>query len=183
MTGGTGDVNPQIYSLSVTPSVADATISTQFPVPVYRFPLKNDRAMVMEILRCQWIVQDLPVQVGQVSMVGILSTSNTSLPIGAASSLAEQFQALQSGNVIDAVSIDGILATAVGFAFASRITDHDKTDSAGHGILVATDNIFLTWATITAASIIPVCCKITYRWKEVGLSEYIGIVQAQQNPA
>lgn len=66
---------------------------------------------------------------------------------------------------------------------------HDLTDGAGHGVLVATDNIFLTLqtaatvvgasATITAATGFGECA-ILYRFKEVGLAEYIGIVQSQQ---
>lgn len=65
---------------------------------------------------------------------------------------------------------------------------HDLTDGAGHGVLVATDNVFLTLQT-ALSSIIGTSvggitgvaeCAILYRFKEVGLAEYIGIVQSQQ---
>jgi hypothetical protein len=65
---------------------------------------------------------------------------------------------------------------------------HDLTDGAGHGILVATDNIWLTGQLIVAApggiSVIAsgvVFCDIFYRFKKVTLQEYIGIVQSQQS--
>lgn len=65
---------------------------------------------------------------------------------------------------------------------------HDLTDGAGHGILVATDQIFLTQQTgltsmggSTADTITGfVQADLIYRFKEVKLQEYIGIVQSQQ---
>lgn len=65
---------------------------------------------------------------------------------------------------------------------------HDVTDGAGHGILVATDNIFVA-CNFTVASVFSTTadtasgaasCNILYRFKEVALAEYIGIVQSQQ---
>lgn len=65
---------------------------------------------------------------------------------------------------------------------------HDLTDGAGHGILVATDNIYLSVQTSLTAyngssadEIIGFCfADLIYRFKEVKLQEYIGIVQSQQ---
>lgn len=65
---------------------------------------------------------------------------------------------------------------------------HDLTDGAGHGLLVATDSIWLTqYLSIAAAgsigftSSIGTIAEIIYRFKKVTLQEYIGIVQSQQN--
>lgn len=63
---------------------------------------------------------------------------------------------------------------------------HDLTDGAGHGLLVATDNIWLTCQVgatapglaITVSGL--VVLDIFYRFKKVTLQEYIGIVQSQQ---
>lgn len=184
LTGGTGDVNPQIYNVTVRQPGVDLSNITAFPVPVYRFPLKRERAMVMEVLRVQWIIENIVTAAGQNSLIGLISTS---VPAGLASttpsSEAEQFTALTGPTVIDAISLDGLFATAAGFAITSRIIDHDKTDSAGHGILIATDQIYVAIGSTATGTINGLCAKITYRWKEVGLAEYIGIVQAQQNPA
>jgi hypothetical protein len=54
------------------------------------------------------------------------------------------------------------------------------TDQAGHGYLVATDNIYLALRTITTAQVNSFICRITYRFKEVSLAAYVGIVQSQQ---
>jgi len=56
----------------------------------------------------------------------------------------------------------------------------DCTDGAGHGILVATDSIFISCSQIGYTAAAPIAFKIMYRLKTVSLTEYIGIVQSQQ---
>lgn len=56
----------------------------------------------------------------------------------------------------------------------------DLTDGDGHGILVATDNIFFQVTSNGFASAAEQSVKLLYRFKEVSLVEYIGIVQSQQ---
>lgn len=71
---------------------------------------------------------------------------------------------------------------------ADSVEYHDLTDGAGHGVLIATDNIFLNvqvtnaaFNNVTADAISATFnCDILYRFKEVKLQEYIGIVQSQQ---
>jgi len=57
---------------------------------------------------------------------------------------------------------------------------HTLSDSAGHGVLIATDNIYVQIKSQNTVSTNDVRLKIFYRWKNVGLQEYIGIVQSQQ---
>lgn len=61
LTGGTGDVNPQLYRLFITGTpTASTTTSVEsrnyasFPVPVPKFSQKDGRAIVMEILKIRW---------------------------------------------------------------------------------------------------------------------------------
>ncbi len=63
LTGGTGDVNPQVYRLflpliSFTPHAGGSggftTAAQQFPVPVPKFPNSGGMAVVMEILKVRW---------------------------------------------------------------------------------------------------------------------------------
>lgn len=62
LTGGTGDVNPQWWHLSVPtatitiPSAgsAAANVTQQFPVPVPKYPTSNGMAIVMEVLKIRW---------------------------------------------------------------------------------------------------------------------------------
>lgn len=63
---------------------------------------------------------------------------------------------------------------------------HDLTDGAGHGVLIATDNVWLTaWLNgavpdIGTTAQLNVYAELLYRFKKVTLQEYIGIVQSQQ---
>jgi hypothetical protein len=59
----------------------------------------------------------------------------------------------------------------------------DLTDGAGHGLLIATDNIFMTVYSTNTGVANEVGCKILYRWKNVSVEEYIGIVQSQTQSA
>lgn len=61
LTGGTGDVNPQLYRLGILGTPTSSTSTSveqrnylQFPVPVPKFSQKDGRAIVMEILKCRW---------------------------------------------------------------------------------------------------------------------------------
>jgi len=56
LTGGTGDVNPEIFRCRL-PSTASTVSSTEFPLPVQRLNNRG-RAMVMEILK---VAYDLPI--------------------------------------------------------------------------------------------------------------------------
>lgn len=55
----------------------------------------------------------------------------------------------------------------------------DLTDEAGHGVLVATDKIYLTVSSESTGDTNDVACRILYRYKTVGITEYVGIVQSQ----
>lgn len=56
----------------------------------------------------------------------------------------------------------------------------DFSDGAGHGLLIATDSIFAALNS-TATTLTNIAdCRLLYRFKEVPLAEYIGIVQSQQ---
>jgi len=90
------------------------------------------------------------------------------------------------GKVVHTKRVD-LLSVAAAPAASYQITDWtdivDLTDGAGHGLLVATDTIFI--GTIQTSAAVPitggsVAWRIMYRWKNVTLQEYIGIVQSQQ---
>lgn len=62
---------------------------------------------------------------------------------------------------------------------------HDLTDGAGHGMLVATDSVFFgllnpTGYGASGANTLGAQVDLLYRWKDVSIEEYIGIVQSQQ---
>ena len=201
LTGGTGDVNPQWLSAAAgvgqlqtgTSPGSSASLSqqTQIPVPVPRFSVKDGKSIVMEVLKIVWAYGvDLPINTDnsfELILNGYLSTIQPQ-PASAASSIA--------GTTVDyySAAFTETQTNAIGVDFLETIpsdnpTFHDITDGAGHGVLVATDNVWLTLnATATVFNstqvTIPgatITARMLYRFKEVTLQEYIGIVQSQQS--
>lgn len=174
LTGGTGDYNPQTYSINVDINVGDY-LSAQYPVPVPRFGSSSGSSTVMEVLRIIWILDDIPTPAGQYSLVTSLSTA--ALADGSGSTI----RFVADPRTFAYYSLDGIFATAAGFAFASRIINQDLSDGSGRGILVATDSFFLNYLLQgPAGTTAKIAAKIYYRLKNITLQEYVGIVQSQQ---
>lgn len=168
LTGGTGDVNPQILNLVVTQSAADTTTTGEAPLPIPRgYSSKKGKAIVFEILRVVYVFADFTPLAANAFLSATLSTTGASI-------------ATEDPEVFSVSSIDGIFATAVGFQFFARKHEDVLHDGAGHGFLVATDNVFLSLRSLATAVANTVVAKIYYRFKEVSLQEYIGIVQGQQ---
>ena len=174
LTGGTGDWNPQTYSISETQTAADTLTQATFPTPIPRFGTGGSTTSpVMEVLKIYFTLDDLPVAVGQISIIGWLSTASyVSTITGNA--------AINDPRSFAWFSIDGIFATGVGFAYESRTYEFDLTDGSGRGLLVATDSINLGIFSTGSGNANTVRAKILYRMKNITLQEYVGIVQSQQ---
>lgn len=198
LTGGTGDVNPQLYRLAVSlasgaaaaPSLSSTGSATTFPLPIPKYPGGANKSLVVELLKVRWTVG-----------FGSTNASGTSFNIAVNATLMTSGNTvpgtLNQGNILDNFNAEQIVTvtTAVppqyGLFILQPASDspafHDLTDGAGHGILVATDNIVLaadlSWQNLAVANAFTAAveCDLFYRFKEVTLQEYIGIVQSQQN--
>jgi hypothetical protein len=175
LTGGTGDVNPQLLTMSLSTSAANTFTQSTIPFPLSRFGNKKGKAIVVEILKA---FPDLPVwdanpaAGGQVALVlWQLATTNQTL-IGTADPTVLLFGQKEYRGAF----------TAAGsyFGIAQEPAWIDFTDGAGHGLLVGTDQVFYGVNTTNFAGAATFTLKILYRFKEVNVEEYIGIVQSQQ---
>ena len=185
LTGGTGDVNPQTMVLYIPQSsffAGGVNTSTKFPLPIPRYPGGNNRSIVMEFLHVDWHLTNpvvpTPTNGDGYTLNASLST-DPSTPSGLASVIIDS----RAVSIFRQAAYT-LVATAVGFdIYEPELQWADNlTDDAGHGILVATDSIFMKVSSsvtgyTTAGDLVAV---ITYRFKEIGLQEYIGIVQSQQ---
>jgi len=178
LTGGTGDVNPDLFVTYISPGILSnstdqvaASMESRVPLPVQRLDNKG-KSMVMELLRVRYD-PDWTFQGDQ--------QYNTCFYISTAT---------QVGTAANLIRIDtpGILAlqrttkaqsTAVGFETNQGPIEQDLTDGAGHGLLVATDNIYFGALAYQVSNGI-VGFQLTFRWKNIGVKEYVGIVQSQQ---
>lgn len=166
LTGGTGDVNPQYLTTSATQSANDTTTTTQITLPIQRLPSGN-RAQVMEVLKVFYFLDSTVAT--SISISIFLSTA----------SFGTTTTSYSEPRVFSACSLRRILTTSGSVEDVNPFVQ-DLTDGAGHGIIVATDSIYAQVSSSNTSAINTVRFKILYRWKDVPLSEYIGVVQSQQ---
>lgn len=211
LTGGTGDVNPQFYRIQVpngvtvsTTAVTSASQTAAFPVPITRLRQPSSgKTTVMEILKVRWVNQ-LQLAVNQVphnAIYVVQAWLSTRAPnVIAQPTVISPFGATD-GSVLDLVQVSSAYGVTEnpgdppGPDYISTYSVdnegpnwHDLTDGAGHGVLVATDNIWIS-IMLTVGSVDVgnygaaafSAAHILYRFKDVSLQEYIGLVQSQQS--
>lgn len=167
LTGGTGDVNPQILTNVVQQATADVTIEEEIALPLPRFAQKGNRSMVLEILRIDLWPMDFPtVSATDKSVQYYVSTQS-----GPSMSNSRMFYSRQL--IINFAANSSSMVPDIN-------TSNDFSDGAGHGYLVATDSLFFGISSTVTSILNKAAFRIHYRFKEVSLAEYIGIVQSQQ---
>jgi len=166
LTGGTGDVNPQWFTMNATESATDTTTTEAFPIPIQRLP-SGRGAQVMEIFKVFWWPGNAIVETDNTTTI-VLSTRNwgtTAVPFSDSSTIA-RFRR-------------HVIITTSGSSVEDEPYCMDLTDGAGHGMLVATDNLYVQIISANTGQVVDAVLRLLYRWKNVGLSEYVGIVQSQ----
>lgn len=176
LTGGTGDVNPQFLSGQVVLSAANTATTLSLGIPIQRVD-PNNQAIVLEALKVYvnhpaW---DAIASAGEATDSQQVMFSTTSFGTTAVNFAEPRVFAAS-------LRSDRGAFTAAGTYGMNQedLVVIDLTDGAGHGILIATDNIFVQGMTGGFAGAATFNFKIMYRWKRVNITEYIGIVQSQQ---
>jgi hypothetical protein len=166
LTGGTGDVNPQWMKFTCTQSGTDTTTTATQPLPVVR-AREGVTPTVVEVLK----VQFFPIGMAEVDSELYIALGTKNLGTTGASRIEP--------SLIAAADIFVRLTTSGQYAWTGPATI-DLTDHAGHGMLVATDNIYLQLSSGSTGASNAVSVWILYRFKRIGTLEYVGIVQSQQ---
>ena len=177
LTGGTGDVNPQFMSGVLTLSAANTTTEVTLGTPIVRVgPQTGGQAIIMEVLK---IYVDLPrVDADNATPAARLIELNFST-VANGTAIATWDNPRLFARVLKNQR-NAFTAAGTGLLAIDEMFVMDLTDGAGHGILIATDNIFVQGDTSSQAAASVFAWKILYRFKKVSLIEYIGIVQSQQ---
>lgn len=173
LTGGTGDVNPQIItSPIITQPGVDLPVQVQQPLPIPRFPTSTGRNLVIELLGIEVDFLTWSGLAGAViQYMNVTTNSQNPASINAALS--------DPKTIADVYKYYFFFTAAAVFEVGAQ-TYVDLTDNAGHGLLIATDNVYFNLLTQNTGAANSAIMKLEYRWKEVSLTEYIGIVQSQQ---
>ena len=178
LTGGTGDVNPQWYRGTLTMTAPNIASTLAFISPIGKgIAAKTGSATVMEVLKVQFI---LPILSG----VGAGAETVRFRTVGL--STRDHATTHLQGEEPDIIAYHtdssvGAFTALQGYHLQVWATvEKDLTDGAGHGVLVATDYIYFQGDTDGFAAEGKFSFGILYRFKNVKLVEYIGIVQSQQ---
>ena len=174
LTGGTGDVNPQWMNIRSSAVISTSFATTTAPTPINKFPEGSGRVVIMEILKVFFFPGILANSTTNNNFQMYLTTKNF------ASTTPPNF--FSEGSLIAGFWYTTGFSANGSPTFLEPFTV-DLTDGSGHGMLVATDNLYL--GQIQSAASEPFSAgttfvKILYRFKKVSLQEYIGIVQSQQ---
>lgn len=192
LTGGSRDVSPQFMTLVALSAAGTASTvglrDNVFNVPITRIPGNPNRITIIEVLK---VFADLPlleVWHPQSWAGGIvynrtqrvfLTTHDPSGKVLDADdpSVIAWFRQNQSIGMANVISPEAVLSDTFTGPWV-----FDCTDGAGHGLLVATDRVFVQVYTsnIITNEGTHFDLKVLYRFKEVSLAEYVGIVQGQQ---
>lgn len=197
LTGGTDDVNPQWITISTAAIPVAAVTQTnvtvvQAQVPVYPVGASSkNEATIVEILRVQAFIDPehtLTVAIGtaQVELIwwlghqaltpGVNVTGLASMSIATDRVLSGL---VTMGIIEEATASDGVSVQAI--SRNNPMWDQDLTDGAGHGVLYANPTINLSVKQQTDSISLwtswNMVVRILFRYKRVGLTEYIGIVQ------
>ncbi len=176
LTGGTRDVNPQWLSFSANQTSADTTRTVAQAIPVQRLPT-GGRAQVIEVLKVIFEFPQWP------AIASATETSDTIACYLCTFDASTTNVNLATTRVFAGINLlqRGAFTAAGTYAYIWDFSRSiDLTDGAGHGIIIATDNIFAQVQSAATGASNTVNIKVLYRWKNIGLPEYIGIVQSQQ---
>ncbi len=176
LTGGTGDVNPQFYTGLITMAATDTDEVKAYLAPVSKgIFTKAGRATVMEILAVYSELPGFPLAVaGALSQTRAIYFATTD---GIKSSIGDPgvFAGFSSQKQSAFTALGSYAATF------DNMYIWDLTDQAGHGFLLASDYFYVTVNTRSYTPAVGTFAfKVMYRYKNVSLTEYIGIVQSQQ---
>ncbi len=180
LTGGTGDVKPQVMTITTPLSTAIDTYSiVQAALPVPRFGTMKTKATIIELLQVRWFLNLRDINDSTHLSWAYLATS-TNRNTGDASTNITMAEDCAQGSSLAFAAVFYSLVTSGQSTRVYPITI-DLTDNNGNGVLIATDKIFVVEGSVAAAAVSQTHCKITYRQVNVGITEYVGIVQGQQS--
>lgn len=177
LSGGTGDVKPQVLTITTGIPAAVAKYEVkQAILPITRMSSRGKMAMVFEILAVDWYLA-LEDTVDAVHTSWAYLATVTNRATGDVSSIATMAADVTDPLVLAFAQFHK--ASAVGYSSGMPI-HIDLSDGAGNGVLIATDRLFLVQGQGDNTIVTRATAKITYRQSNVGVMEYVGIVQSQQ---
>ncbi len=179
VTGGTGDIKPQQLTLSTgIAGAADDYVVNRVALPVPRFGTMKTKATIFEILAVDWYLAIENVGDGSAQEWGFLTTSTARVD-AETSTLASAVVDVADPKTF-AFVLQSRFTISTGAGTEQMPIHINMTDDNGNGFLVATDQLFIVGGGVANGAAGSFVAKVYYRLTNVGIQEYVGIVQSQQ---
>lgn len=171
------DVYPQTISWNISEGAADAFVTTQVVTPISRLPKRGNKITVMELLYLDVFLTTggsatTPLQYDATNDSVVWQMSTGVSP--------SAFLFFGSGNVLAQYGATLIVTTSgmIKFEYPNR---YNFCGPDGKGILLATDAFNFNLDSNGTGFTVRADCKLCYRFVDVSIEEYVGIVQSQQS--
>lgn len=171
------DAYPQILTVTGTQSAANAFFEIEVPLAINRMSTNEGKAWVIEILVVKFssTVSHYNMTTATfISQAETIQVSTTAEGVIDFTSPRVFACARKGANTLQ------VSAASENFIFVPEWDPIRLDDTGGRGYLVGTDNIFCAYGTSGFATAVTFVWKIHYRFAEVGLAEYVGMVEGQQ---
>lgn len=172
------DIFPQI--LSITTAVAggvDDYVVQDFSLPVSRVGTSVNKAQVVELVWVDYYLGAATITDTAAQLFAYITTANIH-DNGDVSTLATYQADIARAQTVAPVLSCSALTTS-GELYLTMPLRVNLTDGAGNGILVGTSQMSLVFGAVANAAAAACTAKIAYRIVEVGITEYVGIVESQ----
>jgi hypothetical protein len=179
LSGGLGDVNPQVLKMTVTQGTNDQTVIASYQLGPSFIQGGGGKAIVIEVLKFQWDM-DISVSITATDNYQVFACVYSGNNSPAMTNLADIQASKHSGQVITYYERNVNDYTTVGVDITEAPAMYDMTDGAGHGVLIPPGalNLKISTKALQATGGVNVAFVwMFYRFKQVSLEEYFGIVQ------
>jgi len=165
------DIFPNFLTGTLSQVVADTFITVLVPTPIPRIQTTRggNKATVMELL---WWEILLP----SIELSGMLGNITTFLSIGTPPTGVLPFN---NPRVVAEVRVDAHINTSGAFVTMQPFR-YEMQSMDGHGYLMAAESFHVSIFSANTAVINPVEWRLYYRFIDIPLSEFIGLVQSTQ---
>lgn len=169
------DLFPQQITVANAISAANTYTQIEVPVPINRLSVEDDKAWVIDVSKIQISMGVSSFDLGATELEEVLAQLSTS-PLTAGINLTDStvfwFHRV-------AVRIREITAASgITVIWNPESIMYDLTVN-GKGIIVATDSMFFGIDSLNLSGTFTAVLKIYYKYVQIGIEEYVGIVQGQ----
>ena len=172
------DVFPQTLTVGTGNGSANDYNVVQFALPISRLGGSASRAAVLEIIRVDYYlgIRDIEDLAGN-TFLAYLTPSPTHQGADTATLTSIEDDCKSTINI--APVLRSFQTTTSGASTLEMPLSYDLTDGAGNGFLVASDQLTLVSANVGGTTASSTVVKVWYRLVNVGMIEYVGILQSQ----